>query len=520
MSEFFLREKTGKQKLERKSSKGRKTTKPKTSQGRKQQQKKKSSVWNEEVSSDSDISQGPGHRETERSRLTRKDESDDEETPQNKRLRLAKEYLAELQAKEREQAQDDIPDHDVVAHYLREDVLKQAGKLQKKIASQYSKPDSSSVRQMRGHRLSITCMVITPDDKFVYTGSKDCSIIKWSLDAFRKDTVIPRALQSESHGHVDHVLCLTVSSDGKFLASGGRDKIINIWSVETNNWLHVFKGHRDAVSGLAFRRSTHQLFSCSHDRAVKIWNVDEMAYVDTLFGHQDAITGIDSLVRERAVTSGGNDRTVRLWKIVEESQLVFHGHRSSIDCIKQINEDHFISGSQDGSLALWSLYKKKPTALVPVAHGGSHIWTDKRGHKKDKIDENGHSSNDNASERIFRALAGESAATDDSVIEERSPNCDDGLEAWITAVASIPNSDFVASGSSDGHVKFWECGDGCKSLTLQFSYPVIGFVNALAFAHSGSFVAVGVGQEHRLGRWWTLKEARNSLIVIPLHKSN
>ena len=45
------------------------------------------------------VHRGPGHRETERSRLTRKDESDDEETPQNKRLRLAKEYLAELQAK-------------------------------------------------------------------------------------------------------------------------------------------------------------------------------------------------------------------------------------------------------------------------------------------------------------------------------------------------------------------------------------------------------------------------------------
>jgi ribosomal RNA-processing protein 9 len=45
------------------------------------------------------------------------------------------------------------------------------------------------------------------------------------------------------------------------------------------------------------------------------------------FGHQDSITGIDSLVRERAITAGGNDRTVRVWKVIEESQLVFHGHR-------------------------------------------------------------------------------------------------------------------------------------------------------------------------------------------------
>ena len=45
------------------------------------------------------------------------------------------------------------------------------------------------------------------------------------------------------------------------------------------------------------------------------------------FGHQDVITGIDSLSRDRAVTSGGRDNSLRIRKVVEESQLVFHGHR-------------------------------------------------------------------------------------------------------------------------------------------------------------------------------------------------
>ena len=45
------------------------------------------------------------------------------------------------------------------------------------------------------------------------------------------------------------------------------------------------------------------------------------------FGHQDKITDIDVLSQERVVTSGARDGSVRIWKIVEESQLVFHGHR-------------------------------------------------------------------------------------------------------------------------------------------------------------------------------------------------
>ena len=45
------------------------------------------------------------------------------------------------------------------------------------------------------------------------------------------------------------------------------------------------------------------------------------------FGHHEEVTGIDCLMRERPVSSGGNDRTVRLWKILEETQLVFQGHK-------------------------------------------------------------------------------------------------------------------------------------------------------------------------------------------------
>ena len=48
------------------------------------------------------------------------------------------------------------------------------------------------------------------------------------------------------------------------------------------------------------------------------------------FGHQDKITGIDVLSQERVVTSGARDGSVRIWKIVEESQLVFHGHRCAM----------------------------------------------------------------------------------------------------------------------------------------------------------------------------------------------
>ena len=39
------------------------------------------------------------------------------------------------------------------------------------------------------------------------------------------------------------------------------------------------------------------------------------------------MAAIDCLQRERPVTAGSDDGSVRLWKVVQESQLVFTGHK-------------------------------------------------------------------------------------------------------------------------------------------------------------------------------------------------
>lgn len=252
-------------------------------------------------------------------------------------------------------------------------------------------------------------------------------------------------------------------------ATGDRNKLIMIWDTATCKRLHVFTGHRDAVSGLSFRKGTHQLYSASHDRCVKVWNVTENAYVETLFGHQDVITGLDSLSRECCVTAGGRDGTVRLWKIPEESQLVFCGHQGSIDCIQLINEEHMVSGADDGSVALWGVTKKKPLALARQAHGMQDAQ---------------------------------------------------GLQQpyWITAVAALRNSDLLATGSHSTSVKLWKCSEGFRKLEPLLDIPLVGFVNSLNFSAAGDFLVAGIGQEHRLGRWWRIKEAKNSICIIPLKR--
>ncbi|XP_071960228.1 U3 small nucleolar RNA-interacting protein 2-like isoform X2 [Antedon mediterranea] len=456
---FFIKE-SGKSK-----TKNRKRTVAEKSQVKKKIKRQR----NEEIESDSDESENErkvdDHIEASES---------EEETVQEKRLRLTKLYLSQLEEEEREKNELKEIDEDAVAHRLKDEILEQRGKLQRKVAETLVAPSSDDIRILRGHKLPLTCLVVSSDSQFIYSASKDGAIIKWNFETGKKIKVIAggRKGTEETHiGHTTHVLALAISTDNKFLASGCKNKVIHIWNPQTMDRIHTFTGHRDSISGLAFRKGTHQLFSASHDRSVKVWNLDEMAYVETLFGHQDSITAIDSLTRDRAITAGSRDNTIRIWKIPEESQLVFKNQSGSIDCVRLINEEHMISGGEDGSVAIWSIMKKKPIVVVPKAH-------------------------DNAT------------------------SSEGGLpqENWISSVAALHNSDLVATGSRDSFVRLWLCGAGYRSLTPLFNIPVMGTVNDLQFTSDGRHLVAAVGQEHKWGRWWRLKNAKNSIVIVKLNR--
>ncbi|KOC67510.1 U3 small nucleolar RNA-interacting protein 2 [Habropoda laboriosa] len=388
-------------------------------------------------------------------------EEEIEETAQEKRVRLAKKYLQQIEEEEKNRAEFE---EGAVTKRLHEEYLEEKGRLRKTVASNYINHDEPIVLRCKEHKSSVTCLCLSSNGKFLYSGSKDGSLVKWSLPERSKLKVIKGKRKTQDG--LKYVQCLAISTDGKFLVIGDRGcKEVKVFCGDSLNHIKNLRGHRGSVTGLVFRKDTHTLYSASEDRCVKVWNLDDMAYVESLFGHQSGITSIDALARERAITSGGFDGTVRIWKIVEESQLIFNGHGSSIDTVKLINEENFFTCGDDGQLCVWGCLKKKPLCAVPVAHG------------KDEAN---------------------------------------NQPMWISSIATLLNTDLVASGSRNGVIRLWQCGDSFRSLNPLFEIQLIGFINALCFTSDGTHLVAGVGQEHRLGRWWRIPEAKNSIVIIPL----
>ncbi|KAG0130719.1 WD40-repeat-containing domain protein [Tuber indicum] len=498
--------------------------------------KKPRESYKKNAPEDDDISSGSesGDQEGNKGARSEGEEDEDEEfvgeTAAEKRLRLAQQYLNNLRAEVDEVGFDaaDV-DRDIIAERLRESMAEEKGKVYRHISSQFSFATAHSTlfRMDSGPTTGIaTC------SPFIYTITKDGYLIKWELPVYphppaagtnytvsqkpKRVTYVRarRKVDADSfQGHTGSILCVAASQDGKFVATGGQDTRIVVWDAELLKALKVFKFHRGAVTGLIFRRGTNQLYSCSADRSVKLWSLDELAYVETLFGHQDEVVGITALAGERCVTVGARDRTARLWKIVEETQLVFRGgggsggtesrkprknkdgskryEEGTIDCVAMIDEEHFVTGSDNGDISLWSIFKKKPVHTIQLAHG------------------------------LQQTLLPANHTAESNPTDPPPEPC----PCYVTALAAVPYSDLVLSGSWDNQIRAWKVSSDKRKLEpLGALGPlgkdaVRGVVNGISIVERGEggkevlAVCVGTGKELRLGNWLKV-DGRNGGYVI------
>lgn len=394
--------------------------------------------------------------------------------------------------------------------------------------------------------------------------------------------------------HTAPILCVAASADGKFVATGGADRRMIVWDATTLEPLKIFSQHRDSVMSLAFRGKTNQLFSASKDRTVKIWSLDELAYVETLFGHQDEVVDVAAVggTQERCVSVGARDRTARLWKVVEESQLVFRGggapgssskrkdgkgskfkkkptltngtngtdadttseilaqptfNEGSLDRVIQIDTQLFVTGSDSGALSLFSLHKKKPLHVLPLAHG----WDAAPPASASSADVDAEPSLSGIRDTTV-SNGGINSQTASQVTGHQPTSHASGPHAnaynaqptprWITALKAIPYTDLFVSGSWDGYVRVWRItaggdkgapyqdaastqrriepvgvlGDRASVTSIEvngmaksseLAAPIQTIINDLSIfcrgtrGEDGVSVVAALGTETRLGRW-------------------
>ena len=208
------------------------------------------------------------------------------------------------------------------------------------------------LRSLEGHTDWVRAVAVSPDGRFIVSGSDDRTVKVWEAESGR----LLRSLE----GHTDDVNAVAVSPDGRFIVSGSGDHTVKVWEAESRRLLRSLEGHMWSVDAVAVSPDGRFIVSGSADLTVKVWEAESGRLLRSLEGHTGRVWTVAVSPDGRTIVSSSDDNTVKVWE-AESGQLLrsLEGHTGGVS-----PDGHtIVSGSYDHTIRAWDPESGKSRVL-------------------------------------------------------------------------------------------------------------------------------------------------------------
>ena len=205
--------------------------------------------------------------------------------------------------------------------------------------------------EFRGHTADVWSVDISPDGKYLATGSGDGTAKLWDL-------ATGAVIQTFSGVSGDSVV---FSPDGRYLLrAGGTDHTARILDIATGEIVQVFSGHTGSVDDAAFSPDGKLIVTAGgDDHTARIWEVATGETLHVLIGHSGGYLPrvVFSPDGKYVLTAGDTDRTARLWDVATGNEVrVFSGHPELVAAVAFSPDGKYVAtGSDDHIARLWEI---------------------------------------------------------------------------------------------------------------------------------------------------------------------
>jgi WD40 repeat protein len=308
-------------------------------------------------------------------------------------------------------------------------------------------PDSfQTARVLKGHTDPVYAVAVSPDGRFVATGSFDKSIKLWDAKTGREVRTL-----GGKNGHQNQILSLAFSPDGATLASGGSDNVVKLWDVPASRAATVY-AHPAGAAQVALAADGKTLAVGGTDGTIKLWtSPDGKADYKpgrTLAGHKGAITGLAFAPNGQTLVSIGADDTLRYWNPTKGDLLALVNSPTDFTALA-VGANGTVYTTTDGQLVFWPAEPKQIPKLRHIAVGGTLI--------------------------AAHALRTAKRVGDAATVGK--------------ALAVTPNGSQVLTAGTGKTITLWNAGNGNAERTLAAAAPV----TAIAVSKNGQQVAAAHG---------------------------
>jgi WD40 repeat protein len=240
--------------------------------------------------------------------------------------------------------------------------------------------DMNSLRLLGSHSDFITQVLISEDQKYAITSSRDKSIKIFLLENPEdKPEFKAQEEQSDqpSYGKEDQegpikvwklransawVNGIRIASDGKTLYSCSKDGHINIWDLSEKTLKETFYEDRGSIFDMDFDSEFRMMVTGHKSGDVCVWDLNEKKVVNVLEGDIGKAICVKFTPDFKYIVIGYDDGNVNLWSFESQSQpTVLTGHSGEIRTILITQDSRYIisMASSEKAIKIWDIEEKK-----------------------------------------------------------------------------------------------------------------------------------------------------------------
>lgn len=151
---------------------------------------------------------------------------------------------------------------------------------------------------------------------------------------------------------------ISVNETGKEFALACQDGTIRVFESDFFNEIHTINAHKNGTTAVLYHpMHKNQLISGGKDAMLRLWDLTIEMKLKEIPAHNYAIYGIQALNEGEVILTASRDKTVKVWSsdldFQQRLDLKVKGHKHSVNKIRSLDENRFVSVSDDKKIMVW-----------------------------------------------------------------------------------------------------------------------------------------------------------------------